>query len=83
MAGEYGVVHFAEELVQPETADEVRTAVGEVPVGGPGGAGDTVGQGRVLGDHVDDVHPEPVDAAVEPTTASGRARRRGPRGFPS
>ena len=64
--GEHLAVHLLQELVDPRAAEVGRRAVAErdardrravvqVPVGGD-----------VLGDHVDDVHAEAVDPAVEP-----------------
>jgi hypothetical protein len=54
-------VHLLQELVDPRPVEEVRCPVAQTPV-----LRVAVGQRRVLGDHVDDVHPEPVDPAVKP-----------------
>ena len=54
-------VHLGEELVDPRAVHDVRRPVAEDAC-----PHDAVGEARVLGDEVDDVHPEAVDAAVEP-----------------
>ena len=59
-AGEHGLVHLVHELVDPRAVDE-RTE--SVPVAR---IESTVGQFGILRDEVDDVHPEPVHAPVEP-----------------
>ena len=65
--GEHLAVHLGEELVDARPADEPGRAVA---VGRCRGGHDPVGQGAVrahdLGDEVDDVHPEAVDAALHP-----------------
>jgi hypothetical protein len=61
--GEDLLVHLVQELVDPRPADEILGPVTERAAGRPAAA---VGQLRVLGDHVDDVHPEAVHPAVQP-----------------
>ena len=56
MGLEHLPVHLGQELVDARPVDEEREAV----------TARAVGQRRVLGEHVDHVHAEPVDAAVEP-----------------
>ena len=61
-AGEHLPVHLLQVIVQPRAVDE-----GLRPVRVRLTAGDAaVRQRRVLGDHVDDVHPEAVHAPVQP-----------------
>ena len=83
-------VHLGEVLVDPGAVDEGGGAVGEAvgrTAGGTGAAGAgqdaPVGQCRVLRDEVDDVHPEAVDAAVEPPPHHGVHRRPDLAGSPS
>ena len=59
---EHLAVHLLEELVDARAAEVVRAAVAVEPAVSQV----AVRQRGVLGDHVDDVHPEAVDAAVEP-----------------
>ncbi|MCY1239920.1 hypothetical protein D9M72_527380 [compost metagenome] len=61
-AGENFEVHFVQELVDPGSGHEVRAAVAEQHAVSLW----PVRQGGVLGDEVDDVHPEAVHAAVQP-----------------
>ena len=59
-AGEHLAMHLGQELVDPRPGDVVLGRQ-EDPAGAV-----AVGQRRVLGDEVDDVHAEAVDPAVEP-----------------
>ncbi len=60
--GKHFLVHLLQEFMDAGAADVVRAAVAVQHAVGPG----TVRQGLVLGDEVDDVHPEAVHAAVQP-----------------
>ncbi len=67
MPGEHLPVHLGEELVDPRAADVVRG-----PVAPPAAGGHlAVGQGGVLRQEVDDVHPEAVHAALQPPAHHG------------
>jgi hypothetical protein len=72
---EHLAVHLLQELVDPRPADVVLAAEAEPPV-----ARRAVGQLRVLGDEVDDVHAEAVDTAVQPPVHH-RVDRRPESGF--
>ena len=61
-AREHRAVHLLQVLVDPRPVDEVLGAVGHHADARLA----RVGQRGVLGDHVDDVHAEAVDPAVEP-----------------
>ena len=61
VVGEDLAVHLLQEIVDARAADVERRAVAQ-----PAGVRGAVGQPRVLGEHVDDVHAEAVDAAVQP-----------------
>ena len=61
-AGENLAVHFLEELVVARTDGEVLIA-GSVQRPGPRLG---IRQGGVLADHIDDIHAETIDAAVQP-----------------
>jgi len=56
------LLHFAEELQQPRPVEKVLAAV-LVAVGRDRGR---IGQAGRLGDHIDDVHAEAIDALVQP-----------------
>ncbi|MNW60823.1 hypothetical protein D3C74_388440 [compost metagenome] len=64
--GEDFAAHLLHELVDAGSVGVVRKSVAEACV--PHG---TVGEVRVLGDEVDDVHAEAVDATVEPPAHHG------------
>ena len=59
---EHFAMHLGEELVHPRAVDD-RSTEAAVLLAGPDLS---VRERRVLGDQVDDVHPEAVDAPVEP-----------------
>ena len=65
-AGEHLAVHLVQELVDPRPADVGRRPVAERRAGQRRAVVQVPVGGDVLGDHVDDVHAEAVDPAVEP-----------------
>jgi hypothetical protein len=60
-------VHLVQEFVDARSTEEMLATAREASscLGAHGQA--AIGKRRVLGDHVDDVHPETVDPTVEPT----------------
>ncbi len=64
--GEHLAVHLRQELVDPRAAQIGRRAVAQGGAGQRGAVVQVPVGSDVLGDHVDDVHPEAVDPAVEP-----------------
>src|SRR5947209_14162111 len=55
------IVHLMKELVDSRAVEEMRPAITQSPV-----LNVAVGKRCVLGEHVDGVHPESIDAAREP-----------------